>query len=150
MKYMLCIDPGVETGLALFRDHELIATKTVGGAVDGFLEWWKAEPQKRGYDRIVIENFIVQPDFVGQPHSSEIIGAVMALFDGSITRQPRSDKTTLFHQKYTGDRGQTERNAWIDARFPDLTTQHERDAVVHGLVRLKRDKNMEAWRLYWA
>lgn len=147
---MLCIDPGVETGLALFLDHELIATKTVGGALNGFLEWWKAEPHNRGYDRIVIENFIVQPDFVGQPHSSEIIGAVMALFDGSITRQPRSDKTTLFHQKYTGDRGQVERNAWIDARFPGLTTQHERDAVVHGLVRLKREKNMDAWNQYWA
>lgn len=147
------IDPGGTTGIAIFSDVELVECEAVMGGFDGFMEWWRS---KRGADwamiadALVVEDFIVEPDFVGRAYPSEIIGAIRALWSGELIVQPRSAKSTLFNQVFTGDKGEMERAAWLKERGLTFFTPHEMDAATHVLVERKRARDMEFWRRYWA
>ena len=98
---------------------------------------------------VVYEDFIVEPSYVGRAWSSEVIGAIKTARSVSpVSAQLRSDKSTLFTQKHTGDKGETERFAWLRERgFSG--TPHELDAITHALVYLKRQRNRAALKQYW-
>ena len=155
MAEILAIDPGWSTGWAFLEIGEgralppkirVAAQGTTTGGVDG----WLLEGLEVDWpDRLVGEDFIVDPSYVGRAWSSEVIGAVKARrVRSDVVLQLRSDKTTLFTQKHTGDKGETERFAWLRERgFSG--TPHELDAITHALVYLKRQRNRAALKQYW-
>jgi hypothetical protein len=66
------------------------------------------------------------------------------MYGFSITWQLRTDKTTL---KAGSERV---RNAWLKTKVAHkMTTQHERDAVTHALVYLKRKRHLPTLKEYW-
>ena len=147
---LLSVDPGWSTGWAAFAvmgdEVRLERQGTIEGGVNG---WLAKAGDMTHFNTIVCEDFIVEPSYVGRAWSSEIIGALKARsVRGGVVLQPRSDKASLFTQKYLGDKGQTERFAWLRERgFSG--TPHELDAITHALVFLKRQHNRVALKQYW-
>lgn len=147
-KVTMGIDPGESTGIAFFYGSEFDSSETVTGGVDGFISWWHRMGISDKIDEIVMEDFIVEPSFVGRAEPSEIIGVVRAMWTGKITIQKRSDKATMFRQVFSGSKGEMERKAWLAERGLHFTTGHEMDAATHVLVAKKRD--IKFWNKYWA
>ncbi|UVG34117.1 RuvC-like resolvase [Microbacterium phage Pavlo] len=138
---VLGLDPGETTGWSLFDEEIRIDGGVIINGRDGFIEWAKTEmPQ---HDVLVVEDFVVQPDFVGTPVASEVIGAAFALSDA-----PRKVKQ-LRAQKATVVAGtEAQRNAWLRSLGFDFII-HEMDATVHVLVFLKRIGHKAAFWRYW-
>lgn len=147
---LLSIDPGWSTGWAAFAvmgdEVRLERQGTIEGGVNG---WLAKAGDMTHFNTIVCEDFIVEPAYVGRAWSSEVIGALKAkIAFENVILQSRSDKATLFTQKHTGDKGETERFAWLRERgFSG--TPHELDAITHALVYLKRQRNRAALKQYW-
>lgn len=149
MTSLLALDAGVTTGYAFasYGDEAPLDFTEVGvieNGIRGFLLWW--EERLNGYpkdqiDCIIAEDFKIDGT-IAPGDSLQIEGALMALWPGEIVWQSRSDKAALI-------RGEKARNAWIDERFPGLTTQHTRDAVTHALVRMKRLHHAPTIDRYW-
>lgn len=135
------LDPGGTTGWSLFDREIKIDGGIITGGYSGFLRWARTDmPQ---HDRIVVEEFVVQPDFVGRAEASEILGAAFALSPAEEQyRQLRSLKATLV--KGT----ESERVAWLRAHgFEGMI--HELDADTHILILLKRLGDKAAFHRYW-
>lgn len=147
-KYYLGIDPGNTTGFAFFADWKLCGHGEIPGGVEGFIAWWNSLNISDYKLELIVENFVVEPSFVGVPVASEIIGAIKALWDGPMQIQQRSYKASLFHQKKPGDAGQSERIAWLKERGLEFESTHAMDAATHVLVNQKR--NPQFWARYWA
>lgn len=147
----VAIDPGLSTGIAWFHNEELIRQETVYRGIDGWLDWWNSTVWPGMPDRIIYEDYISDGSTTGRVWSSEIIGAIRTLDWGgaAVIRQLRSDKATLFGQKFKGEAGERERFEWLRARGFD-GTDHELDAISHALVDMKRRKAPNALRKYWS
>lgn len=141
---VIALDPGETTGWALFFDHELINSGEISEGLDGFLEFnlpWA--------DVIVVEDFVVEPGFVGRAVASEVIGAVALearRFRPKVwlLRQSRSDKATITGGSLT----ESQRFEWLRERGFSGSS-HELDAITHGLIHLKRRRNRNALKKYW-
>ena len=137
----LGLDPGESTGWSLFDGEIRIDGGVIAGGLLGFIEWAKTEmPQ---HDVLVVEAFVVEPDFVGTPTAAEILGVAFALSDAEKkVRQLRSQKATVIRGT------EAERNAWLRSHGFDFII-HEMDATVHVLVYLKRIGDKAAFWRYW-
>lgn len=156
----LGLDPGKETGWAEFFGTDLQASGSIEGGLDGFVDWWQSGSAYRGWAEtgrlgVVCERFVPEVGLGGadQAWSLEIQGAVKLLarqngFD--LTLQLRSDKAALFGQEEVGDKGATERRAWLAERGLTFETDHAMDAATHVLVERKRARDMLFWKRYWA
>lgn len=139
---ILGLDPGETTGWALFIGEKRIAGGTIPNGRDGFLEWARTEMPP--HDVLVVEDFVVQPSFVGTPVASEVIGVAWALSPAEKkVKQLRALKATVI------DGSEADRNAWLRSIGFDFII-HEMDATVHVLVYLKRIRHKPAYMLYWA
>lgn len=147
------IDPGETTGVAVFRDENLIYSDNIGRGVYGVIDWWDMN-EHSGYapSEVIVENFVAEPSFVGVPIASEVIGALRAMWkDGELIMQDRSAKATLFNQQKSGDAGEAERFAWLEERgFKRIGKGHNLDAITHVLVNRKRARDPKFWKKYWA
>lgn len=144
MKILSC-DPGESTGWALWDDDKLIAQGVITNGVDGAIEW--AMTEMPAHDTLVLESFIVEPDFVGRSYASEVIGVLMLA-----SRQMGANPVVGFQsrgQKATVIRGtETQRFEWL--RSHGFTgSSHELDAIAHGLLRLRREGNVAVVKQYW-
>ena len=139
---VLALDPGETTGWALFHGEILIEHGVISEGRNGFIKW--AKTQMPEHDVLVMESFIVQPDFVGRADASEVIGAAYALSDAPIKReQLRVSKMTLMR----GD--EKARFGWLrDRGFTGMT--HELDAVTHALLYLRATGHKPTYLRYWA
>lgn len=144
---VLVLDPGFHTGWSRWLNGVLIGQGVIEGGLDGFIAW--ANSHATGCEVLVIEDFIAQPDFVGRVWASEVKGAAIALIPHDrLVIQKRSDKSSLFGQKFKGEKGETERFNWLRARgFAGIS--HELDAITHGLVFYKREEHPAVWPRIW-
>lgn len=141
MMLTLGCDPGESTGLALFRDDELLWSKTVTNGVDGFIEWAKTDMP--WHNVLILESFIAEKDFVGRSFASEVIGAALAISQAQQkVFQSRGQKATLIRGSEK-DRFQWLRNHGFTG------TSHELDAITHALLRLRSTGNEAAIKRYW-
>lgn len=156
-RWRLGLDPGKQTGWARFLDEEMMDSGSIGGGLEGFMDWWDTGaggPVGAGL-HVICERFVPEVGLGGadQAWSLEIQGAVKLLarqngFD--LTLQLRSDKAALFGQEEVGDKGATERRAWLAERGLTFETDHAMDAATHVLVERKRARDMLFWKRYWA
>lgn len=141
---LLAMDPGEATGWAYFVDGELDSQGTIYNAADGVSEALDNRLIP-GYTRLVLEAFIVQPDFVGRAHASEVIGVMIR--DAHDNRAPYSFQ--LRSQKAVVTRGtEAERFAWLRSHGFSGSS-HELDAITHGLLRLRLEKHKPTVMKYW-
>lgn len=142
---MLCGDPGGTTGWAYFIDGELVDQGIIDNGVEGAIGW-VLSGRMPPHDVLVLESFIVEPDFVGRSFASEVIGVLkMASRQMGCTLQvfqSRAQKRVIVN----GD--ETARFRWL--RGHGFTgTSHELDAISHGLLRLRLEGNKEIVKRYW-
>lgn len=143
----LLLDPGESTGMALARwsddqGFQLIYSKTIPGGALGFIDWVKYDFNEFNADLCVCEDFKIDGTITGT-WSPQIEGALMALWPRPIVWQGRDEKGSLLP-------GEPERNEWLKSRGFDLRTQHERDAVVHGIVyTAKRLHHLPTIEKFW-
>lgn len=141
MVRVLALDPGESTGWALFKDEEMLQCGVISSGLNGYLSW--AALAMPVHDVLVVEEFIVEPDYVGRAYASEIVGAAVALSPARIVRQLRSMKATLVRGT------EAQRFAWLSER--GFTGEsHALDAITHALLYLRRSGNKAAVRKYWA
>lgn len=135
---ILALDPGGSTGWALFHEENLQACGEVANGVNGFAVW-----QMPHCTHLVIEDFVVDPGFVGRAVGSEVIGAAYANNPGArIVRQSRGEKGTL-----PGDT-EAERFEWLRSLgFEGVS--HTLDAVSHALIFLRNKRHPAALKKYW-
>lgn len=155
MTYLWSFDPGLATGAAFGeygpdRPYQVLATWSIPNGVDGFIEWNFA-----GYesiyqaDEVVCERFIIDGTITGvwAPQIEGVLYYLQELKGFPITWQLRTDKTMLTAGS------ESKRNAWLKAKVPhvphEMTTQHERDAVTHALVCLKRKRHLPTLKEFW-
>lgn len=138
---VLGLDPGGEhTGWALFNGADYIASGVVEDGLHGFLSWWHIACPSHA--KIIIEDFVVEPSYVGRATPSEIIGAVIALSPAPVIRQLRSMKATLVRGT------ESERVKWLNAH--GINGQiHALDAATHVLCFLKRSGDKGTVQKYW-
>lgn len=141
-------DPGGTTGWAEYVNNSRVKAQITHGVIEnglqGFLAW--ESDVLLNADVIVIEDFVVEPGFVGRPDASEIIGAIVAmaaLLGKPVYRQLRSQKATLVRGS------EAARFRWLRAHGFDGMT-HELDAVTHILVRLKNMGDRAAYEKFWS
>lgn len=146
-EWRLTLDPGFHTGWSLWRDGELIRQGVVEGGLDGFIRWARSWNFSLG--TLVIEDFIAEPNFTGRAWASEVKGAAIALIPHErLIIQKRTDKSTLFGQKFKEQKGETERFEWLRAHgFTGVS--HELDAITHGLISYKRERHPLVLARYW-
>lgn len=152
----LAIDPGLSTGWAEWVDNQPKEQGTITGGLKGFIEFVRSPAcrWRKGVPTLIIEDFIVEPDYVGVAWSSEVKGAAIALIPHDrLVIQKRSDKATLFGHRVNGKRvkgqaGETLRFNWLRDRGL-AGTAHELDAHTHVLVYEKRQENAELLARYW-
>lgn len=142
MATLLALDPGLSTGWAeiSYGDHlaDVVDQGVIPDGVHGFKKWWS----NRTWAQVVSEKFIIAPGTVGEGWSLQVEGALIALYDGPITFQSRSDKADLVSGT------EVERFAWL--RSHGFTgSSHELDAITHGLLWLKRQRHQPTIRQYW-
>lgn len=134
---ILGIDPGLATGIALYdtatRDLE---TWVTGDGIVGFSRWFNLERGRFYTSEVVaLERYLPDGSVTGEDgiHSLRIEGLLLGLVPERVTLQARSDKATVVNgsERY--------RNKWLLERFPGVTTQHSKDALVHILVWLRRN-----------
>lgn len=138
---ILALDPGDSTGWALFLNENMLSCGVIQGGLDGFLAW--AALAMPAHDLLIVEEFIVEPSYVGRAYPSEVIGAAIALSPARVVRQLRSMKATLV--KGT----ETQRFAWLRERGFGGES-HALDAITHVLLYLKRSGHKGAFLKYWA
>ena len=135
----LAIDPGDSTGWARMADNgDLIDQGVIPNGLDGFLAWPMPE-----HDILVVEEFIVEPDYVGRAVASEIVGAAIARTTARVIRQLRSMKATLVRGS------ESQRFAWLRARGFDGMS-HDLDAITHALLYFRRSGNVAVYDRYFA
>ena len=144
-------DPGGTTGVAIFRGTTLIHSDAIGGALEGFKEWWYESGHLAGVQEIVTERFVPMAGLGGmtQAYSPQIEGAIKMVWDGPLTLQLRSSKATLFRQYHEGRKGERERKDWLASKGLHFETTHAMDAATHVLVERKNAKDMAFWKRYW-
>lgn len=151
--YLLCFDPGLATGVAIFENEKLIHQEVIEGGAVGFVKEFPELAQQwlQKDMKFIVERFIPSEHVQGEDgiHSNRIEGALMAYTDNrGIIWQLRSDKALLFNQKNKLGKGETERFQWLRAKgFKG--SSHELDAITHGLVYMKRAGYEPAIRKYW-
>lgn len=137
-------DPGETTGLALFAGSDLAWTQEVPNGVVGMIEFIESGAMPE-YDVLILESFIVEPDFVGRAFASEVIGALMshaASIGAEVYFQSRAQKSLV-------KRGtEAERFAWLRSHGYEGSS-HVLDAITHCLLRLRREKNVQIVRKHW-
>lgn len=159
-RWRLGLDPGKQTGWARFLNEEMMDSGSIGGGLEGFMDWWDTGAGGAGGTagaglHVICERFVPEAGLGGedQAWSLEIQGAVRLLarqlgFD--LTLQLRSDKATLFGQEQVGDKGEAERREWLAERGLVFDTDHAMDAATHVLVERKRARDLAFWDRYWA
>lgn len=164
MPYLLSIDPGKNTGIALgFYDDEtpftLIERWQVHGGVDGFKRWWREGHWKRA-DELVVEKFILASDneFTADLTPVAIEGVLSVLLDESHLTpvwQPRTDKSRLVgypKSAVTKAQRQRVRFNFLD-RFglfmPGTENDDSNDAIAHALIYLKGQRHLPTLKFYW-
>ena len=139
---ILALDPGETTGWAVFRGADLEASGEMPYGLMGFLRQYRLLPD---HEVIVVEDFVAEPNFVGRPTPSEIIGAVTALSSHrTVFRQARSRKATITGGNLT----ESQRFAWLRERGFSGSS-HELDAITHALIFLKHGRDSHALKKYW-
>lgn len=148
MTRALVLDPGLVTGAASVRwgDHtglEVVKTESIPDGCEGFIQWWYSKRYLPfvDLDLVICEEFNIDGTITGT-WAPEIQGALKAMWGGTIVWQRRDDKAVI-------RKGEPERNDWLASRGIHLKTQHERDAVCHGLVHARRIKHMPTLLKYW-
>lgn len=155
-RWRLGLDPGKQTGWARFLDEEMMDSGSIGGGLEGFMDWWDTGaggPVGAGL-HVICERFVPEAGLGGedQAWSLEIQGAVRLLARQrgfGLTLQLRSDKATLFGQRQLGDKGEAERREWLAERGLVFDTDHAMDAATHVLVERKRARDLAFWERYW-
>lgn len=140
MTFIIALDPGQTTGFAVFvNDGEYVGSGTIGDSIWGFINDWRSVITASWRpDVVVSERYLPDGSVRGEDgvHSPRIEGYLIGQsqerhFD--LIWQSRSDKASLIKGS------EKTRNAWIDERFPGVTTQHARDAITHFVVYAKRN-----------
>jgi hypothetical protein len=154
---ILGLDPGKNTGWALFHETKMISSGTIDGGVYGFINWWLGFRQNEGkkLDTIVCESFNPEVGLGGknQTWSLEVQGALKLLcLQESIDLkfQQRSDKANMFGQNFVGTKGEAERREWLKARGLIFETTHAMEAATHVLVDRRLSRDINFWKTYWA
>lgn len=151
--FILSLDPGLATGLAIFDGEKLVHQETIENGEKGFL---KEFPQIYAdyadtSHRIIVERFLPTEHVRGEEgvYSNRIEGMVMAFTNNEgIIWRLRSDKALLFNQKSKLGEGETERFNWLRSKgFKG--NSHELDAITHALVYMKIIGFEPAIRKYW-
>lgn len=141
---ILGADPGGTTGLALFVGPDLEWTGEAPNAMEGMIEFIRSG-ELPDFDAIVLESFIVEPDFVGRAHASEVIGVLVAharSIGAEVWFQSRSQKALV-------KRGtEAERFRWLRS-MGYVGSSHVLDAITHALLRLRREKNRDVVQRHW-
>lgn len=143
MRILSC-DPGESTGWALWEDGKLISQGVITNGVEGAILWAMTDMPE--HDTLILESFIVEPDFVGRSFASEVIGILLLRSRqmGATVHafQSRGQKATVVRGS------ETERFRWL--RNHGFTgTSHELDAISHGLLRMRLEGNAEVVNRYW-
>lgn len=137
-------DPGETTGLAAFAGGKLAWSAEVPNAIDGMADFIATDQLPR-FDVLILEHFIVEPDFVGRAFASEVNGALYLhakSIGAEVYFQSRSQKALV-------KRGtEAERFAWLRSHGYEGSS-HVLDAITHCLLRLRREKNLEVVRKHW-
>ena len=140
MTYMLSLDPGESTGFALWCRSDLLRVGTVTHGLQGFDRWTMPY-----HEILVVEDFVCEPDFTGRPVASEVLGLAWGRSSAlKKVRQARSMKASLFGKNHS----EAERFAWLRERG-FTGNSHELDAITHGLIFMKNNRNRDALRRYW-
>ena len=170
MTYLLSVDPGGNSGIALgyydaITPYRLLERWQVHGGADGFRAWWY-EGHVEQVDEIVCELFILDPgnQFTADLTPKLIEGAIPVLLDWyehrfgrriPVTWQPRTDKAALTgypKEAKTKAQRQRVRFDFLD-RFglfkPGTENDDSNDAITHALVYLKRRLHMPSILAMW-
>lgn len=143
-KRIMNLDPGETTGWCLMVNGESVAQGIIPNATTGVIEWI-ASGHCPGFDLLVIESFIVEPDFTGRAYASEVIGVLLLLAAQrgvKVRFQSRGMKPLIVN----GD--EATRFAWLRAHgFEGVS--HELDAITHGLIAERALGNKEVVKRYW-
>lgn len=151
MTYLLAIDPGVATGIALgfYTDAhpwDLVDRWIVKGGLDGFLSWYHGEAPSEAYmARWVSERFVLRDnDFIANTEPLRIEGAMIAL-GLDPTWQLRTDKALC------KDAVLREHGLWTTGKMVGhVDGRDANDAIIHSLAYMKKTKHVPTLRKYWA
>jgi len=151
--FILALDPGLATGVALFENENLIHQEVIEGGAVGFMKEFPDMYEDIWGDehKIIVERFIPSEHIQGEDgiHSNRIEGMIMVYTNNMhIVWQLRSDKALLFNQKKKLGAGETERFNWLRGKgFKG--SSHELDAITHALVYLKKKQHGPTIKKYW-
>lgn len=164
MTYLLSLDPGRNSGLALgyyddTQPYTLVERWQVHGGVDGFKRWWR-EWHWRDADELVVEKFILASDneFTADLTPVAIEGALSVLLDESHLTpvwQPRTDKSRLVgYPKSAVTKAQRQRVRFDFLKEHGLYAPGEdntdsNDAICHGLIFLKGRRHLPSLLRFW-
>ena len=165
MTYLLSIDPGQSTGIALgyydaITPYRLERRWNVLGGVEGFIDWWGEDQGREIAHEMVVEQFHLDPtnQFSADLTPVAIEGALAVLNMGSgveITWQGREMKSALIGyppEARTKTERQRVRFDFLD-RFglfaKGAHNDDSQDAITHALVFLKRRKHMPTMLAFW-
>lgn len=166
MTYLLAIDPGKNTGIALgFYDdetpYELRERWQVHGGLDGFKHWWPRNEDHWYWADLVVEKFILDPSnqFTADLTPVHIEGALSVLLDRTerthrVAWQPRTDKSLLTGYPAGATSAQKQRARFdflkrFDLFEPGTDNDDSNDAITHALVYLKKQRHLPTLRKYW-
>jgi hypothetical protein len=159
-RYLLAIDPGESTGIALgtFSNedaYELVETWQPRGSAEGFLDWWdsgvlyeaKGDDWDGARDPIVAEKFVLRSaekdGRVPNIEPKRIEGVLLAL-RLPVVYQHRWAKAGVRDQ-ILKDHGLWQTGKKFD--HPD--GRDANDAIVHSLAYLKSKTHLPTLRRYW-
>ena len=165
MKYILSIDPGQSTGIALgsydaITPYQLVSRWNVLGGVEGFIEWWQENQDGEIAHELVVEKFHLDPtnQFSADLTPVAIEGALAALnWDAGveIAWQGRELKSALIGyppEARTKTERQRVRFDFLD-RFglfaKGAHNDDSNDAITHALTYLKRRKHAPTLMAFW-
>lgn len=138
MTYLITIDPGASTGVAIgwFDDHVPYAIESVyqiEGGCPGFVHWWKANRNIPLSAIIVVEKFILSSGncFVADLSGVQVEGFLMSVSD-EIVWQYRSQKATV------SDQTLKDAGLWVSSFEVDCEDSRDiNDALLHALIYLR-------------
>lgn len=165
MTWLLSIDPGLNTGIALgFYDattpYQLHKRWQVHRGTDGFIDWMQREMDRIPLDEIVYEKFVLRssPDDPEVPNIEGVpIEGLIALMarerDAKLIAQTRAAKGDLIGYSPAATskaQRQRERFDFLD-RFgmfkPGTEFDDSNDAITHALVSLKSRRHIPTVRM---
>lgn len=148
MTYLLTIDPGYATGIALgwyssIEGYVLHDKWLVPGGAAGFADWWKINGYfMRNFDK-VIEGFI-NHDGPADLVSVEVIGWIKGERISVDEYQPPSDK----HQ--CPDRVLKDHHLWVTGSDVVWTDGRDvNDAIIHAIAYLKKKRHLPTLAKYF-